>query len=108
MVVSLGIGGVEGAFIFGGGLCLVANDGLDGGDESARHEEEVVVEDADEVEEGIETRGDLAVFDSGDMDLREADTAAEFELAPTAGVASGDEGEAEVCGEAFGSLGSYV
>ena len=51
---------------------MIADERLHDRDEGARDHEKIAVEDADEFEEGVVARHDLAGLDAGDVHLRQA------------------------------------
>src|SRR5581483_8208919 len=76
--------GIERAFFGPGRPLLGADEGLHCWNQFARNQQDVLVKNADEVEQGVEARHDLSGLDSGNMWLREADMGAELPLAPAA------------------------
>lgn len=54
------------------------------GDEGTRDHEEVVIENADQLQKGVVSRHDLAGLDAGNMRLSEPDAAGQVSLGPAA------------------------
>jgi len=61
---------------------VIPQERLYGGEERTRYHEEVAIENANHVEEGIEAGYHLAGLDSGDVHLRETEASSEFRLGP--------------------------
>jgi hypothetical protein len=81
--------GIEWELTFRGGssaigMAAIPDQGLHGRHERARNHQKVAVEHADQVEERVESRHDLAGLDCGYVHLRQAQAMPEFELTPTA------------------------
>src|SRR5580692_11153567 len=74
--------GIQGPLFGPFRLLLRADQRLHGGNERARNKQKVQVENADEVEQGVETGHDFPGFDRGDMRLLQADLRGEFSLPP--------------------------
>jgi hypothetical protein len=95
-VIPVVLRGIERTLPFRHAAALVATtvvpqECLHGGDERARYHEEVAIENANHVEEGIEAGYDLAGLDSGYVHLRETEASSEFRLRPGALVPGFDQ-----------------
>src|SRR6266481_6030701 len=80
---------------------MIADERLDGRNEGAGDHEEVAVEGADEFEEGIVARHNLAGLDAGNVHLGQTETASQLPLAPAAADARILQLPAQVLREAF-------
>ena len=78
--------GIEGALSALAGLVfeMIANQGLHHRDESARHREEIVVENADQFQNRVVARHDLPGLDAGDVPLGKTDATDQVSLRPAA------------------------
>src|ERR1700689_1234120 len=77
--------GVEGAFLSVALLVwlqMIADERLHDGDEGTRDHEEVVIENADQLQKGVVSRHDLAGLDAGDVRLGEPDAVGQVSLGP--------------------------
>ena len=63
---------------------MIPNQRLHGRHKRPRNHQQVAVEYADQVEQSIEPRHDLAGLDPGNVHLRQAQTLPEFGLTPAA------------------------
>jgi len=92
----IGVGLVEGLFFLCVGMCLgFVDEGFDDRYKIAGYHYEVVLEDADEIEEGVVAGDDTPGFDGGDVHLWKADEFAEFGLTEAAVAAGGGESAPE-------------
>jgi hypothetical protein len=74
--------GIEGPLFGPFRLLLRADEGLHGWHERTRNEQQVQVENADDVEHGVEAGHNFPGFDRGDKRLRQANLSAELPLPP--------------------------
>ena len=63
-------------------IAVVADQGLHGGQNFARDEDQVEVENAQDLQERVVAGNDLPGFDAGDMPLRKARLLGQLQLAP--------------------------
>ena len=63
---------------------MIPNQRLHGRHERPRDHQKIAVEHADQVEESVESRHNLASLDAGYVHLRQAQTLPEFGLTPSA------------------------
>jgi hypothetical protein len=65
-------------------VTLVPDQRLNGRDKRPGHQQQVVIQHTHQVEQRVETRRYLPGFDAGDVNLRQANAAAQLSLAPSA------------------------
>jgi hypothetical protein len=70
---------------------MLANQGLHRWHQSTGHQEKITIQNPHEIQQSIETRDNLARFDTGDVHLRQTNPLAELSLTPAALAARSDE-----------------